>query len=205
MISKYKKGNMKTILLGAIILVILGGIGIALNFSRSQVEKPAAIAEELITNIYTVDAERVAKFNTPIPKPAGDVNSEEYNKKYGEEFFKYMKLVDKNIVPLMTSEGYQNTVSNQFSTRSILACVEDNYTAKVTEVTLGENVYKEYKDNDKVRYPYEVKFDFISSDGKTKQAGIAKGNLELIKEDGKWKVCLYGITQFPKLYLQLRK
>jgi hypothetical protein len=29
---------------------------------------------------------------------------------------------------------------------------------------------------------------------------VTKGYIELLKEDGQWKVCMYGITTFPKLY-----
>ncbi len=198
MISKYKKANMKNILLGVIVVVILGGIGIALNISKSKVEKPGKVAEEVVRNVYTVDANKVAEFSTPIPKPDGDPNSEEYNKKFGDEVFKFMKSVDKNIVPLMTSEGYQNALTNQFNSVSTRTCLKGNYTAQVTNITLGENVYS--KDNDKVRYLYEVNFDFISSDGKTKQADTAKGAVELVKENGKWKVSMFDIKQFPKLY-----
>ncbi|WP_267901302.1 hypothetical protein [Clostridium tagluense] len=41
---------------------------------------------------------------------------------------------------------------------------------------------------------------FISSDGKNEQADVSKGAVELLKENGQWKVWMYTITQFPKLY-----
>ena len=36
--------------------------------------------------------------------------------------------------------------------------------------------------------------------GKSKQENVSKGAIELLKENGQWKVCLYDITQFPELY-----
>ena len=207
MISKYKKANMKNILLGAIIVVILGGVGIALNTSKSQAETSVKAAKEFIESIYTVDDQEVTDFSKitamgiDTEKP---LSQEEYDKQ-SNVLLEKIKSIDKEIVDLMTEEGYMGVLANQSKTVSTRICAKGNYTAKVTKVTLGENVYKDYKDNNKVRYPYEVKFDFISSDGKTNQSDTAKGNLDLVKEDGTWKVCLFSINQFPKLYLQLFK
>ena len=64
MISKYKKVNIKNILLGTIIVIIIGGIGIALNTSKSKVGTSVNVAEEFIKNIYTVDAVKVAEFKS---------------------------------------------------------------------------------------------------------------------------------------------
>ncbi len=62
MISKYKKINIKNVLLGVIIIVIIGGLGIALNISNissyknsskaaaSQVEAPAATTKSTVNN-----------------------------------------------------------------------------------------------------------------------------------------------------------
>lgn len=202
MISKYKKANMKNILLGAIIVVVLGGIGIALNTSKSQTETSVKVAKELIESIYTVDAQEVVDFSKPVgvvmdtEKP---MSQEEYDKK-SKASMEEIKEIDKEIVALMTDEGYMGALANQFKSVSTKICVRDNFTSQVTEITLGENLYKDYKDNNKVRYPYEVKFDFISSDGKTNQSDTSKGNLDLVKEDGTWKVCLFEINQFPELY-----
>ena len=60
MISKYKKINIKSILLGTVIVFIIGGFGIAINTSKSQVKTPATIAEDFAKNYYTVDAQKVA-------------------------------------------------------------------------------------------------------------------------------------------------
>ncbi|WP_435787771.1 M56 family metallopeptidase [Clostridium sp.] len=208
MISKYKKANIKNIVLGAIIVIILGGIGIALNTSKSQEETSVKFAKEFVESIYAVDAKEVADFKIPMPEYTGEQPmSEEDYKKHSAIVLEVRKSIDKEIVDLMTDEGYMVALANQFKSVSTRTCAKGNYTAQVTDITLGEDVYKDYKDNDndKVRYPYEVKFDFISSDGKTKQADTAKGVIELVKEDGTWKVCAFGIKQFPELYLQLFK
>ncbi|MGK0469220.1 M56 family metallopeptidase [Clostridium sp.] len=90
MISKHKKANMKNILLGAIIVVILGGIGLALNTSKSQaetqVETSVKVAGEVVRNIYNVSGERIAEIQTH-PEPDGDPGSEEYNKKQEDAVF----------------------------------------------------------------------------------------------------------------------
>jgi len=176
-------------------------ITLALVGCSSSAESDAKkVAEELVRNIYTVDAEKVSKFKTPIPEPIGDPKSEAYNKQYGDAVLKSMKSVDKNVLPLMTSEGYQSIITNQFNSVSTGICAKGNYTSQVTDITLGENVYKDSKDESKIRYPYEVKLKFISSDGKSEQADTAIGAVELLKENGQWKVCLFDINQFPELY-----
>lgn len=168
--------------------------------SSSDEGKAKKVAEEVVRNIYTVDAEKVAKYNTPVPEPEGDPMSEEYNKKNAEEFLKIIKSVDKNILPLMTEQGYLSMLPNQFNSVNTKICAKENYTTQVVEVTLGENVYKDYKDEVKLRYRYEVKFKFISLDGKSEKADSAVGAVELLKEDGKWKVSSFDITKYPKLY-----
>jgi bla regulator protein BlaR1 len=62
MISKYKKVNIKTILLGTIIVVIIGDLGIALNTSKSQVKTSSSIAKEFGMGFYGVDAEKIADY-----------------------------------------------------------------------------------------------------------------------------------------------
>jgi hypothetical protein len=210
MVSKYKKANIKNILLGAIIVVLLGGIGIALNTSKLQEERPVATAEEFVKNIYTVDEKKAAEFKIiyELTPPGmgiiGEGITEGTTTPPNEEYTKIHQSLYANIQPLMTIGGYQAIVANRLDNLSLRICRNGNYTAQVTDITLGEDVYKEYKDNDKVRYPYEVKFNFISSDSKTKEAVTAKGSIELIKEDGKWKVGLYDITQFPQNYMDRR-
>lgn len=180
---------------------ILSLITLALvGCSNSSEDDAKKVAEEVIRNIYNVSEEKITEFQTPIPEPDGDPSSEEYNKKFGEEVLKIMKSVDKNIIPLVTQKGYEGALSNQFNSISTGICIRGNYTAQVTDLTLGENLYKDYKDEGKMRYRYEVKLKFISSDGKSEQKDTAIGAVELLKENGQWKVCLFDINQFPKLY-----
>lgn len=189
----------KSILISCVVtLVTLALVGC----SSSDEGNDKEVAKKLINSIYTVDAQEIIDFSNPVgvvidtEKP---MSQEEYDKKSKASIEK-IKEIDKEIVALMTDEGYMGALANQFTSVSTKICVRNNFTSQVTDITLGENVYKDYKDNDKVRYPYEVKFDFISSDGKTNQSDIVKGVVDLVKEDGKWKVCLFGINQYPKLY-----
>lgn len=204
MISNYKKVNIKSILLGAIIVFMIGGIAIALNTSKSKLkaETPVVIAEEFVRNIYTVDAKKVDEYNklllTPREGAIGEGVPEGGITGPGEEYTKIAHSFDKNIQPLMTKEGYEAITANSFNLKISNICVKGNYTSQITDLTLGKNIYGENKD--KVRYYYEAKLKFIPNDGKFEQADVSKGVIELLKENGKWKVWLYNITQLPKLY-----
>jgi hypothetical protein len=185
------------------IFCVLSLVTLALvGCSSSDEGDDKKVAKKLINSIYTVDVQEIIDFKKPVgvvidtEKP---MTQEEYDKKSKASLEK-IKSIDKEIVALMTEKGYMGVLANQFKSISTKICARNNYTSQVTDITLGENLYKDYKDNDKVRYPYEVKFDFISSDGKINQSDIVKGAVDLVKEDGKWKVCLFGVTKFPKLY-----
>ena len=204
MISKYKKVNIKNILLGTIIILVIGGIGIALNISKFKGGTPAAVAEEFVKNIYTVDEVKVAEYKKiagQVP-PGSNVIGEGIPKGTttgpNEEYTKIADSLDKNIRALTTERAYEGILANQFNEFSMRICAQGNYTAEITDFTLGENVYG--KNEDKVRYRYEVKLKFISSDGKSKEVDTSSGAVELLKEDGQWKVCMYTINEFPKLY-----
>jgi len=162
--------------------------------SSSDKNDAKKVAEEFVRNIYMVDAKKVAEFKTSFPEAigVGDTLTKQ------DEVIKIFQSLDKNIQSLMTKEGYEDIVRCQFNTVSTGICAKGNYTAQITDFTLGENLYGE--DNDKVRYRYEVKLKFISADGKSEQTDASTGAVELIKENGSWKVCLCTINQFPKLY-----
>ncbi|MBU3146873.1 hypothetical protein [Clostridium sp. CF012] len=166
------------------IFCVLSLVTLALVGCSSSDEGDAKkVAKELTNSIYTVDAKEVVDLSRlilPSITEEGPKGEENY-KKQSDALLEMVKAIDKNIVALMTEEGYEEALRTQFKTVSTKICVMNNYIAQVTDLTLGENVYKDYKDNDKVRYPYEVKFDFISSDGKTKQADTAKGTVDLVK------------------------
>ncbi len=204
MITKYKKVGIKNIILGTILVVIIGGMGIALNTSKSKVEIPVTIAEEFVRNIYTVDEKKVALFKTLVGQtppgmsiigegvPEGSITGP------NEEYTKITESLYANIQPLMTKGGYEGIMMNQFDSLSMKICANGNYTAQVTDFTLGENVYGE--NDDKVRYPYEAKLKFMAADGKGEIANMTKGAIELTKENGEWKVSMYTITVFPELH-----
>lgn len=166
-----------------------------------DVGKAKQASEAFLKSIYTVDAKEVSDFNTLIPPEitGEDQENEENHKKQSDAFLEIMKTVDKNIVPLMTKEGYKEASSNQFNIVSTKICSKNNYTAQVTDIYFGKNLYEDFIDTDNVKYLYAVRYNFISSDGKTIQADIGKGVVELAKEDSKWKVCSFDILQFPKL------
>jgi len=202
MISMYKIVNIKNTLLLTVIVVIIGSLGIVLDNSKSKIEAPVNVAEKFVRDIYTVDTKKVAEFKTLPAMPnrlsiglgVTEVSAMEPSK----EYIKTLHSLDKNIQPLMTEKGYQTITANTFNLLITRICAKGNYTAQITDFTLGKNVYGENEDT--VRYPYEVKLKFISSDGKNEQADVSTGAIELLKENGQWKVSIYTITTFPKLY-----
>jgi len=181
--------------LSLITLVLVGCV----SFDIGKAKKAS---EAFIKSIYTVDSKEVADFNALMPPviTGEDQKSKENYKKQSDAFLEILKPIDKNIIPLMTKEGYEEASRNQFTIVSTKICSENNYTAQVTDIYLGENMYEDFIDTDNVKYLYAVKYDFISSDGRITQADICKGVVELVKEDGNWKVCSFDILQFPKLY-----
>lgn len=206
MILKHNKLDIKSILIGTIIIFIIGGIAIALytSKSKSKVETPVAIGKEFLRNIYTADAKKVAeykKLDGQIPPGVGQIGEGVPKGSItgpNEEYTKIIEVLDKNIQRLMTKGGYESIVMNQFNDFTTRICEEGNYTAQITDLTLGKNVYG--KNEDKVRYRYEVKMKFISSAGKSEEADASAGAIELLKENGEWKVSMCTINQFPKLY-----
>ena len=197
MISKYKKVNIKNILLGTFIVVIIGGLGIALNTSKLQVEKAVTIAEEFGKNLYTADAQKVAEFKkfrattlSMTPKP--------------DEAAAYLKIIqslDKNIQPLMTKEAFEDCFAHRYNTLSSEICAMGNYTLQVTDFILDKNLYGE--EENKAGYNYEAKLKFTSTNGKAERTDTSKGYIGLLKENGQWKVFAYKLVESPKLYNEL--
>ena len=201
MISKFKKVNIKNILLASIIVVVVGGAAIALNTSKSKVDQPIVIAEEFVRNLYTVDANKVAEFNKLGqigPGVIGEGATKESTAATNDEYTKAALSLDKSVQPLMTAQGYDSIVTTTFNILGAKICAENNYTSQVTSFTLGENVYKD--NGDKVRYLYEANLKFTSTDGKDDVTDSTKGYVELLKENGQWKVDQYNITSPLKLY-----
>jgi len=185
------------------IFCILSLVTLALvGCSGSDETNAKKVAEEFIRNIYTVDAKKIAELNKLDTAPLGGAIGLGVPKAKAEpsrEYTEIMQSLDKNIQPLITKEGYDGILANQFNTATARICADGNYTAQVTDLTLGENVYKDYEDKNTVRYYYETKLKFITIDGKAEKIGTSKGVIGLIKENGLWKVQGFGINQLPKL------
>jgi len=204
MISKFKKVNIKNILLGSIIVVVVGGVAIALNTSKSKADPQVVIAEEFVRNLYIVDANKVAEFKKldgqiePGTSIIGEGVPKGSTTPPNDEYTKIALSLDKNVQPLMTVGGYDNIVINQINLLSTQICSKNNYTSQVMSFTLGDNAYED--NGDKVRYHYEAKLKFTSTDGKDDVTDSTKGYVELLKENGLWKVDQFGITSPLKLY-----
>jgi hypothetical protein len=206
MISKYKKSNMKNILLGAIIVVILGGIGIALNTSKSKETNAKKVAEEFIRDIYTVDAKKITDSNNLLnaaPTIGLGVPQTNVEPEPSKEYTEIMQSLNKNIQPLMAKGAYEELVAGGNNLRIVFMCDDYNYTSQVTDFTLGENIYENYEDKNIVRYYYETKLKLIPTDGKAEKADTSKGAIDLIKENGQWKVRGFGIKQFPDIFKKM--
>lgn len=177
MISKYKKINIKSVLLGIIIFVIIGGLGISINTSKLQSEKPVNIAKEYAGNLYTVDAERIALYKKMVGSDGA------------ASLLQNIHSLDKNIQPLMTKDGYAAFMANRLSSVLPELCANGNYTLKMTNITFDKNLYGEKEE--KAGYYYEVKLKFASTDGKADRTDSARGYIGVLKESGKWKVFTY--------------
>ena len=223
MISKYKKVNIKGIVIGAIIVVILGGLGIVLIASNirsnkniakataAQVEIPRAFAKEFGKNLYTVDGQKIADYkkflvageNLNVRDSIGPGGIIKADKVAEAEYFKIMQSLDKDIQPLMTPQAYDGIVGNRWSNLSVAICSKGNYTCQVTDITLEKNLYAD--NTDKAGYYYQVKLKFTSTDGKAERADVSKGYIALLKTSGKWKVSIYELKEAPKLYDEMMK
>ena len=210
MISKHKQVNIKSILLGTIIVVIIGGLGIALNTSKSQTEITTAIAKEFGKNFYTVDAQKIADYKKMlIAGESSDVMDsigeggivKKANKKAQDNYIKIMQSLGKDIQPLMTTKGYESIVANRLNTLGAEVCSTGNYTSEVTNITLDKNLYG--VNEDKSGYHYEVKLKFVSTNGKNERTDTAKGYIGLLKENGQWKVWAYESETYPNLYKEI--
>lgn len=208
MISKYKKVNIRNIILGTIIVVIIGGLGIALNTSKSHIKTPTAIAQEFGKNLYTVDVQKVTEYkkmlkerdlmalpNAVIPKTGVVAVTPT------PDYLKSTQALDEYIQPLMTQNAYESLVASRFNYLSADICNTGNYTLQVTDFILAKNLYGE-KDN-KAGYYYEATLKFISTDGKAERTDTAKGYIGLLKENDQWKVSIYKLTLVPKLFNEI--
>ena len=184
------------------IFCILSLVTLALvGCSGSDETNAKKVAEEFITNIYTVDEARVTELNKlyTAPGPEIGLGVPKSKSEPSREYTEIMQSFDKNIIPLITKEAYEGIIADQVNTATARICDDGNYTAQVTDITLGKNIYENYEDKNMVRYYYETKLKFIATDGKAEKIGTLKGIIELVKESGRWKVRGFGIKQLPKL------
>jgi len=213
MISKYKRVNNKTTLLGILIVVIIVALGAILNASKVSSDKndskntPMAIAKQFGINLHTADAKKVADYreidtisSKNLDMTKGDDGVQAQLKVRGQAINKITKSLDKNIQPLMTEKEYGSVQGNRYNILSAQVCANGNYTSQVTDLILDKNLYAD-KTN-MAGYHYEAKLKFISSDGKAEKTDTIKGYIGLSKENGQWKVSIYKLTEGPKLYLE---
>lgn len=197
---------MKKILKFTILLLIILTL---VGCSSSDEDKAKKVAEEFVVNIHTVDDTKITeykKLDGLIP-PDANILGEGVPKgtKTGpnEEYTKITQSLDKNIQHLMTKEGYERILNNRFNLLSTRVCDWNNYNSQVTDFILDENLYEDDKDIDKLSYYYEANIKFNSTGGQDELNDVIKGYIELLEEDGQWKVSLYTITSYPKLSYEL--
>lgn len=184
----------KTLILFSLLLLITIAI-FGCASSESNAEK---VAEDFTRNLYTVDAAKIADYED-FHKEAESLalNNDNSLVQVPDDIF---KAFDKNLLPLMTEKAYETLVANRFNALSASICYKGGYTLQVTKLSLEE---KKLEDNDRSGYYYEATLKFISNDGKTEKTDTSKGYIELIKEEGKWKVVGYQSMTQPQLYKEI--
>lgn len=184
-----------------LLLIILALVGC----SSSNEDDARKIAEKFVVNIHTVDDAKVAEYRklegliAPGTNILGEGVPEGTITGPNEEYTEIAQSLDKSIQHLMTSEGYERILMNRFNLLSTRVCERNNYKSQVTDFILGENLYEDNKDIEKLRYFYEANIKFKSTDEQDELKDVVKGYIELLEEDGQWKVSLYTITAYPKL------
>lgn len=167
-------------------LFLISIIFIGCNSSNENNAKK--VAEEFVRNLYTVDSKKVADYNAL--SNIGTLQSLE----------KTIQTLDKAIQPLMTEKGYKKLVANRDDIFNVQGCAINNYTMQVTEFDFTNSFY-DSKQNI-AEYYYEAKLKLISSNDKNEQTDVGKGYVELVKENGQWKVSTYKMTTAPKLLIK---
>ena len=164
-------------IINALCLVLL----IIVGCNKSDVSDVQRMAEEFITELYTVNSEEIAVLDLRTKDIKVLAEANESN--------------DKSFESLMTERAYNIFVKSRQSFMYTLYCAKNNYTMEVLNITLSQNSNDTV---DKVDYDYDVKVKFISNNENTEHTDTAKGYLRLIKESGEWKVSDYRETEFPK-------
>lgn len=190
------KKPVKFIIMSLIILTLVG--------CKSTDENDAKeLAGKFIANLHTVDRGKVAeyeKLKELTPPGAGLIGEEvpgEVVTGPNREYTKILESLDKNIRDLMTSDAYEKLLKNRFNLASTDYCSRNNCNSQVINVVLGEDLYKDYEDVDKLRYAYQANIEFNPNSGQAAYEDQVGGYIELLKEESEWKVSLYTISSYP--------
>jgi len=170
-------------------------------------QTPTAVANQFLRNINTVDNSKVSLYKNLLKAPLVPVITEDKNGKEisrtldgaSSEYLEIESSINESIYPLMSHEGYISILRSEFSLLIPRICLEAKNTSKVIEITLGNQIIKDEKN---VSYPYEIKLNFISKDNKINEDTM-KGVIKLVKQDNKWVVLEYEISQFPTIHLNI--
>lgn len=190
------KKPVKFIIMSLIILTLVG--------CKSTDENDAKeLAGKFIANLHTVDRGKVAeyeKLKELTPPGVGLIGEEvpgEVVTGPNREYTKILESLDKNIRDLMTSDAYEKLLKNRFNLASTDYCSRNNCNSQVINVVLGEDLYKDYEDVDKLRYAYQANIEFNPNSGQAAYEDQVGGYIELLKEESEWKVSLYTISSYP--------
>ena len=190
------KKPVKFIIMSLIILTLVGCKSTDENDAKQW-------AGKFIANLHTVDRGKVAeyeKLKELTPPGVGLIGEEvpgEVVTGPNREYTKILESLDKNIRDLMTSEAYEKLLKNRFNLASTDYCSRNNCNSQVINVVLGEDLYKDYEDVDKLRYAYQANIEFNPNSGQAAYEDQVGGYIELLKEESEWKVSLYTISSYP--------
>lgn len=171
---------------------------------KTEENNPKEVAEEFIVKLHTVDEEKIKdyrEFEEMEPSGAdviGEDVPEETKTDYNQEYVDMLDSLDGDIKNLMAEEGYEKLSKNRFNLASTRVCARNNCSSEVTGVSFGEDEYEDYEGVDTLRYSYQADIKFHSIDGDDESEGVIKGNIELLEEDGEWKVLSYDISSYPE-------
>jgi len=163
-----------------LVTLIIGGC------SKTEEKSVQKIAEDFVTELYTVDSKEIENYNNLLALKTNDV----------QVLTEAMESNDKEIKSLMTEKAYKIFTQNRKNLMFTTYCVKGNCTMQVIDISLSERTSN--TDEDSVGYNFEVKIKFISINDKTELIDIGKGIIELSKENKQWKVSGYKEIEVPK-------
>lgn len=188
---------MKLFILFLIILSLVG-------CSKSIEDNAKEVAEKFIVSMHRVDEKKLTEYKKleELILPGVGIMGDNIPKGTvtgpNEEYTEILESFDKDIKKLTTDRAYEKILKNRYNFLSADVCDRHNYTSNITDIIFSEDLYKDNKDIEKVRYSYEANISFESTEGKDELNDIIKGYIELTEEDNILKVSLYTIDQYPK-------